>query len=104
MKKKVFHGLYDICLSLSNHFNNKLLTRCKIFIGISLLVLMGSCSGDPEEEVVTCYLTVGPDEEEIIEPTCYLSIPCEDTKSIELPQPSSTDMTQDKIYEKTDDA
>jgi hypothetical protein len=66
---------------------------------------MGNCSGDPEEEVITCYITVEPDEEEIIEPTCYNSISSEKTKEIELPQPSTPiDMTQNKIYKKTDDA
>lgn len=87
MKKTILRGLYNTCLSLSNYFDNKLLTKCKVFLGTSLLVLMGSCSDDPKEEPeVTCYVTVEePDSNsqdstsyEEPEVSCYLTMQYKD--------------------------
>ncbi|MDR2913308.1 MAG: hypothetical protein LBV74_00485 [Tannerella sp.] len=63
MKKVIYKGLYQIFLILSNQFNIRFLTKCKIFLGTSLLVITSSCDGDDGIKVM-CYDPVVPPETE----------------------------------------
>lgn len=76
MKKIILQKLYNICLSLSYHFDNKLLAKCTIFLGTSLLMLISSCNADSktEEPEVTCYVSVAEEP------------PAQDTTSSEDPE------------------
>lgn len=61
MKKVIYKGLYNILLTLSNHFNNRFLTRCKLFLGTTLLLLTANSCDDPEEPQVMCYDPAPPE-------------------------------------------
>jgi hypothetical protein len=49
MKKIIYKGLYDLLVRLSNRFNSQLLSKCKILLGIALLVVMSGCNKEKEE-------------------------------------------------------
>ncbi len=68
MKKLIYKGLYQMLLTLSNQFSNRFLTKCKIFLGTSLLVITSSCDkgGDDEPELM-CYDPMPPQKTEEIE-------------------------------------
>ena len=56
MKKLIYKGLYEITSLISNRFNIRLLTKFKLYLGIALLVIVGSCSKKEEDESeVMCY-------------------------------------------------
>lgn len=63
MKKFFYQKIYDALSLLSNRFSSKFLTRYKLLLGMSLLVLSG-CSKEPEEPEVTCYIVAPPEETE----------------------------------------
>lgn len=69
MKKSVYHSLYQVFLSLSNHFNNRFFVKCKILLGTTLIVLTSSCSKDEDDEPeLMCYDPAPPKETVEINP------------------------------------
>lgn len=50
MKKKAYQLLYHILSTCSNRFNNKLLIRCKLIIGSSLLLLNNGYAQSKQEQ------------------------------------------------------
>lgn len=65
MKKAACQKIYDFLTLLSNNFNSKFLTKCKVLLGISLIVMTGSCN-DPDEQEIMCYDPMPEPEEKII--------------------------------------
>ena len=64
MKKALYKSLYTILLTLTNRFNNRLLSTFKIFLGTSLLLIMSSClKQEKEEDLIMCYMPVEPPQE-----------------------------------------
>lgn len=61
MKRIIYKGLYNIFLTLSNRFNNCFLTKCKLFLGTSLLLLTTNSCNEPDEPEIMCY-DAGPPE------------------------------------------
>ena len=59
MKTFIYKGLYAVLLKLSNHFNSRLLSKWKILLGTTLLIILSAC------------LRGGEREKEIDNPTCY---------------------------------
>ncbi|MDR3251758.1 MAG: hypothetical protein LBT42_08875 [Tannerella sp.] len=63
MKKIVYQKLYDYLSALSNRFNYRFLSKCKIILGLALLALMGCSKEEYEEEPeLMCYDSVAPQE------------------------------------------
>ena len=86
MKKTVYKGLYAVLLRLTNSFNNRLLSRYKIFLGTTLLLLMSnSCKKDNEPEIMcydmppSCY--IAPPPEEVMQPR-----PVQDVILLSMPE------------------
>jgi hypothetical protein len=77
MKKVVYHFFYATLLRLSNHFNNRLITKCKFFFGMALLVIASSCNEKEEEPEIMCYDVLPP------EATCYLVAPPQESAQAE---------------------
>lgn len=67
MKKLVYKSLYNILLQSSNRFNNNLLTKCKIFLGTSLLIITTNSCDDPDDPQVMCYDPMPPEKTEEIQ-------------------------------------
>ena len=69
MKIALYKSLYSILLTLTNRFNNRLLSTFKIFLGTSLLLIMSSClKKEKEEDEIMCYAVGLPQESMVIEP------------------------------------
>ena len=64
MKKIAYKGLYNILLTLSNRFNSRFLTKCKLFLGTALLLITTNSCDDPEDPVIMCYDPAPPEETE----------------------------------------
>jgi len=62
MKKVIYQKMYDCLSALPDRFNSRLLIKLKVMLGTALLVLAGSCSNDPDEPEVTCYITISPED------------------------------------------
>ena len=72
MKKLIYKGLYEATSLMSNRFNIRLLTKLKLYLGIALLVIVGSCSKNDDEKnngelapepQIMCYDVAEPPQE-----------------------------------------
>lgn len=55
MKRIIYKGLYNMSLTLSNRFNNRLLVKCKLFLGTALLLLTTNSCNEPDDSEIMCY-------------------------------------------------
>lgn len=56
MKIRFYKTLYGVFTFLSNRFNNRYLTKYKVLLGTSLLILMNVSPGCRQSVKVTCYV------------------------------------------------
>lgn len=66
MKKILYKNLYTFLLPITNRFNSRLLSKFKIFLGISLLITTSSCNKD--KPLIMCYEPVDdpPPQETVV--------------------------------------
>jgi hypothetical protein len=67
MKKVLYKSLYAFLLTLTNRFNSRLLSKFKIFLGVSLLILTSSCNKEKEKDPeIMCYMPAEPPQESMV--------------------------------------
>ena len=101
MKKTIYQRLYHILSYLSNRFNNRYLTKYKVLLGTSLLVLMNLSTGCKRNARVSCY-EVPPMPEDTIEVTaqqdslevvCYAAV----VDPVDIPEISLPEVLPEKL-------
>ena len=78
---------------LSNHFDNRYLTKYKVLLGASLLALMNVSTGCKRHAQVTCYEVASPEDtieattqQDSLEVMCYAAVADPvDTQKVSLP-------------------
>lgn len=98
MKRITYQCFYKFLSFLSNYFDNRHLTKYKILLGTSLLVLINVTPGCKRHVQVTCYEPSVPDDtievqrtqpDESLDITCYaatLAEPEDDNITEEMPE------------------